>query len=85
MSIYQSGWNPRGYRKNWEKTSVTRASAETILQDWPVGIVTDACGWFDEDDNLRILAADTNDGTRIIVRITAKNITLEFSRQERVD
>lgn len=77
MSIYQSGWNPRGVRKAWDRTSIGNASAESALRDWIKGTVIDACGWFDESDNLRILVADTDIGKRVTYRRNARGFTVQ--------
>ena len=77
MSIYQSNWNPRGARKAWDKTSISNESATSALRDWIKGKVTDACAWFDEHDNLRILVADLDTGKRVTYRRNAREFTVQ--------
>lgn len=77
MTIYQSGWNPRGARKAWDRTSISNSSAESALREWINGHVIDACGWFDEHDNLRLLVADTDQGKRVTYRRNACGFTVQ--------
>lgn len=68
MNLYQGKWSPRGARKAWERTSISNSSAERALRDWFKGKIVDACGWFDENDSLRVLVADTDEGRRVTYR-----------------
>lgn len=77
MDIYTSDWNPRGVRKDWERTSLANESAQRALGVWArEGKVIDACAWFDTNDVLRVMVADTDDGQRFVYRNTAKGVSI---------
>lgn len=77
MDIYSSDWSPRGVRKDWERTSLANESAQRALGVWARdGKVVDACAWFDGNDVLRVMVADTHDGQRFIYRNTAKGVSI---------
>lgn len=78
MSIYLSEWNPRGVRKTYERCSVAHEDAQSIFGMWTKGNVIDACGWFDESENLRILVADTDTGHRLTARATKRNWSIHI-------
>jgi len=78
-NIYLSDWNPRGVRSNFERCSVSNADAQRIFGEIGRGNVTDACGWFDENDKLRILVADTDTGHRLTARTTKRNWSITIS------
>lgn len=76
-SIYLSEWNPRGVRRSWDRTSVTLDSARHVFGKWVVGSIIDACAWFDEDDTLRVLVADTEEGRRFTYRKRGREFTIQ--------
>lgn len=77
-NIYKSSFAPRGNKKSYERCAVSAESAQVIVGEWIEGTVVDACGWFDEDDNLRILVADTDAGKRVTYRCTKRGSSIEY-------
>lgn len=81
-NIYLSNWSPVGVRKSWERTSITRDSAEMIIVRFygdPVGVV-DACAWFDDAGVLRCMVADAANGKRYEYRKSAGKYSMKAAR-----
>lgn len=81
-SLYQSGFQPRGTRKDWERTSMGIESTAKLLGEWAQGAdVTDAVAWFGSDDSLRVLVADLSNEKRITLRSNGRDWRITYDRQ----
>ena len=60
---------PRGVRREWERTTIAPESAHIAFGGWAGGrSFVSACAWFDNDDAMRVLVGDTEDGWRCTMR-----------------
>ena len=80
MSIYLSDWNPRGVRKDYDRCSIALEDARRIFGEFGSGNIVDACAWFDTDDALRILVADTDTGLRLTARTNKRQWSIARER-----
>lgn len=81
MTIYESGWTPKGVRKIWDRCSVGVDSANRIVNRYIDADLVDACGWFDGSDALKVLVAYTRDGDRIILRRGTRETSLQVVKE----
>lgn len=78
MGLYESGWNPPGTRKDWERTSMECHTTATYLRTaipdgW--GDPVEAVAWFDDhgDGRMRVLIADFANGRRLMLKHRARD------------
>lgn len=86
IDIYRSGWNPPGYRRDWDRCSMSVDSTAGLLGEWHNRMqaqIVEAVGWFRDDGSLAYLAADYAHGRRLHVRVSKRGVyTIS---QERID
>lgn len=79
--LYQSGWNPAGVKKSWERNSMTLDSTERAYGGFGNGSrMVEAVGWFDDDGACRCVVMDYDSGRRVIVRHLSRSTKITFSR-----
>lgn len=81
-SLYQSGWNPRGSKREWDRCSMDVASTAHVLGDWHAlakGVITESVGWFDDDGGLKALAAIYDNSRMLLLRRNSRATTVEFT------
>lgn len=80
--LYQSGWNPPGVRKDWERCSMTTDSTERFLGRMAEGLgkCVDSVGWFSDAGVCRVLVADFDSGRRMTVRTDGRNWKADYTR-----
>lgn len=81
-ALYQSGWNPVGAKKSWERCSMDIPSAAHFLANVPSGDakMVECVGWFDDNGAAKIVVADYDNGRRTTVRLGARTTKIQFSR-----
>lgn len=81
--LYQSGWNPPGARKAWDRCSMESKSTEHFLGNYHKmagGEIVEAVGWFDDDGAVKAVVADYDNGKRLIARMSARTTKVTFER-----
>jgi hypothetical protein len=81
MALYESGWNPPGVRKDWERTSMTVDSAARAYGELGNGAaMIEAVAWFDDDGACRAVALDYDNGRRVTIKHLARTSKVTFGR-----
>lgn len=85
MKLYFGHWAPRGVKPDWDKCSMDTASSLRLLGTWAHnrGELVECIAWFDEHSDLRVLVADFDGGTRILMRSSARGWKLTFEKHGR--
>lgn len=81
VSLYQSGWNPPGVRKAWDRCSMTLDSSKHFLGRWAEhqgSPLAECVGWFDDEGSARVIAGLYESGARIILTLNLRNTRIRF-------
>lgn len=68
---------PKGVRRNWDKVSISTKNVEGIFGYMAENkTFINACAWCDQNDNVRVIAGDTECGVRYIIKYNKRSTTL---------
>jgi hypothetical protein len=83
--LYQSAWNPPGYRKSWDRCSMMLVGADRLFATYASekrGPLVECVAWFDDDGDTKAIVGDFAGGSRIVISYGKRNTTTRFMRQD---